>query len=111
MSVITIRVPKELRDELEEVARLLGKDKSDIVREILAEGLREKRVEYALRLYREGRVSLWKAARIAGATLWEMIEALGRYGVEVQYTLEDALKDIEAAKADTKVSEREESRS
>jgi len=50
-----------------------------------------------LDLYREGKVSLWKAAKIAGLSLWEMIDLLAREKVLLNYTIEDLREDIEAA--------------
>jgi len=41
-------------------------------------------LKYAVRLYREGKVSLWMAARIAGLSLWEMIDVIGELGIELR---------------------------
>ncbi|RLE64773.1 MAG: hypothetical protein DRJ47_06820 [Thermoprotei archaeon] len=97
LEVLSVRVPKEVRKGLEELAKLEGRDKAEIVREILIKGVKEKRVETALRLYREGKVTLWKAAELAGLSLWEMIEELEKRGVELQYGLEELEEDLRAA--------------
>ena len=94
MEVLSVRVPREVREGLEELARLEGRDKAEVVREILVEGVRERRIEAALRLYREGKVTLWKAAELAGLSLWEMVEEAGRRGVPVQYGFEELMEDL-----------------
>lgn len=100
MEVLSVRVPEELRREIEELAKLEGRDKAEVVREVLAEGVRERKLRVALRIYREGKATLWKAARLAGVSLWEMIDALRRHGVELQYGPEDLEEDLRAALRD-----------
>ncbi|PIY49844.1 MAG: hypothetical protein COZ06_12520 [Armatimonadetes bacterium CG_4_10_14_3_um_filter_66_18] len=51
---------------------------------------------FAVELYRLGRVSLGKAAELAGVTTkTEMMAALARHGVWLNYTAEDAAEDLE----------------
>lgn len=57
-------------------------------------GLRDKLVEDALRAYREGNVSMWKAAKIAGVSLWEFVEILKVKGIEIQYGLKELEEDL-----------------
>jgi AbrB family looped-hinge helix DNA binding protein len=64
-------------------------------------GNRIARKEYrkrslAVDLYREGRLSLGKAAELAGArSKWEMLMLLGERGVPLDYTADDAEKDLQ----------------
>jgi predicted HTH domain antitoxin len=49
----------------------------------------------AVGLYREGRLSLGKAAELAGAkSKWEMLMLLNERGVPLDYTAEDAESDL-----------------
>ncbi len=52
------------------------------------------RLYLAIELYRDRKVSLGKAAEIAGVSKWEMIEILASKGVPIQYDVEDLEKDI-----------------
>jgi len=97
VEVLSVRVPREVRKMLEELARLEGRDRAEIAREILAKGVREKRIEVAARLYREGKATLWKAAEIAGLSLWEMIAELKRRNLELQYGPRELEEDLKAA--------------
>ena len=50
----------------------------------------------AVELYHEGRLSLGKAAELAGAnSKWEMLMLLSERGVPLDYTADDAEKDIQ----------------
>lgn len=49
----------------------------------------------AVELYREGKISLGKAAEVAGArNKWEMIMLLDEKGVPLDYVAEDADQDL-----------------
>jgi predicted HTH domain antitoxin len=47
----------------------------------------------AVELYRLGRLSLGKAAEIAGATMWSMTQILVRHDVYASYDVQDAADD------------------
>ena len=53
----------------------------------------------AVELYREGKLSLGKAAELAGAkSKWEMLMLLNERGVPIDYTSEDAKDDLQTLK-------------
>jgi predicted HTH domain antitoxin len=53
----------------------------------------------AVELYRERKLSLGKAAEVAGVgNKWEMLMLLNEKGVPVDYTAEDAKKDLKTLK-------------
>jgi len=93
---VSLRLHKRSLSELDELAKLEDKDRSALVREILEVGVREKKIERSLRLYQAGKVSLWKAARLAGLSLWELIEALSSKKIQIQYSEHDLEKDLKA---------------
>jgi len=94
MRVLTLRVPEDLLERIDEIAKREGKERSEVIRELLRIGLRDKLIEDALKAYREGKVSMWKAAKIAGLSLWEFVEILKEKGVEIQYGLRELEEDI-----------------
>jgi len=79
MDEISVKVPKDL-------VRIL-KVKDEEVPKLV-------RLYLAIELYREGKVSLGKAAEIAGVTKWEMMEILASRNVPIQYNVKDLEKDI-----------------
>ena len=55
------------------------------------------RVEMAVGLYAGRQVSLGRAARIAGISYTEFIHEIGRRGICINYTVEDAEHDLRMA--------------
>jgi len=54
----------------------------------------------AVDMYREGKISLGKAKELAGArNKWEMLLILDRKGVPINYSAEDAKKDVKTLKS------------
>ena len=66
MGQISIEVPNQLSDEL-------AAYKGNLV-ELLVLGLRQVKMQQALSLFREGGISLWRAARMADVSLREMTQ-------------------------------------
>ena len=97
MRVIAARFPTSSVEKLEEIAREEHVDKSTVVARALQRYIRDWRLERALSLYREGKVTLWKAARIAEVSLWEMIDIVKQRKIPMQYTVKDFKEDFEAA--------------
>ncbi len=78
--------------KIDKIAKKEGKEKSDLIRELLKIGLRDKLIGKSLKAYKDGKVSMWKAARAAGLSLWEFIEVLK--GVEIQYSIRELEEDL-----------------
>ncbi len=94
MVTTSVRLPKEIVEEIEKLSKEEGIDKGTLIRRLIAESLREYKIKKALELYREGRVSLWKAAEIAGITYREALEELKKRNIPFKYDLEDLEVDI-----------------
>ncbi|WP_297509273.1 UPF0175 family protein [Thermococcus sp.] len=80
MGEVTVTVPSDL-------ARILKVDRDEVPKVV--------RLYLAIELYREGLVSLGKAAEIAGLSKWEMMEVLASKGIPLNYTRRDLEEDIE----------------
>ncbi len=94
MVTTSVRLPKEMVEEIEKLSREEGIDKGTLIRKLIAESLREYKIKKALELYREGEVSLWKAAEISGITYREALEELRKRNIPFRYDLEDLEVDI-----------------
>ncbi|KUK07736.1 MAG: Uncharacterized protein XD48_0071 [Archaeoglobus fulgidus] len=94
MVTTSVRLPKEMVEEIEKISRDEGVDKGTLVRRLLAESLREYKTKKALELYREGKVSLWKAAEMAGITYREALEELKKRRIQFKYDLGDLEADV-----------------
>lgn len=101
LKAVTARLPREMLREVERLAEEMKVDRSELIRRLLDSALQEKRVEKAIQAYREGKVTLWKAADMAGLSLREMIELAREKKIPVSYTLEDLRRDIEFVRRKT----------
>ena len=74
MEGISVEVPRDLV----RILKVRDKEVPKVVRLYLA-----------IELYREGKVSLGKAAEIAGVSKWEMMEILASRNIPIQYDVEE----------------------
>lgn len=94
--LVSFRLPEELQKELALLSKEEDRDKSEMVRELIRIGLKEKKIEKAVRLYKAGKVSASRAAEIAGVSLWKMIEIFRERKVETQYGQGELEEDLKA---------------
>ncbi len=73
METLTVSLPEALMREIEPYR---GE-----VAELLRLGLRQVKMEQALALYKQGGISIWRAARLAGVTLREMTQYAAGQGL------------------------------
>src|SRR2546421_12861936 len=64
---VSARIPRSQLREVERLALTRGLDKSSVVRALLDVGIRETKLKEALDLVREQKISVWRAARMAGS--------------------------------------------
>lgn len=83
METVSVDIPRELMY----IFKIREKDLSKAVRESLA-----------IELYREGKISMGKAAEIAKVSRWVMFDLLGGKKIPLQYYPQDFKQDIETLK-------------
>ncbi|HKZ49295.1 MAG TPA: UPF0175 family protein [Thermoplasmata archaeon] len=93
-TVTALRLPEDLRKELDRLASAEGKDRSEVVREILRRGIAERKLERALEAYQRGKATLVKASHMAGLTVWEMLEVFRDRKITIQYGVDDLEEDL-----------------
>ena len=95
--VISIRPTTEIERKLE---RLIGIDKAErsaLIRRILDTGINEELKKRALELFSDKKVSLAKAAEIAGISVREMMDLIREKGISLHISIEDIRGDFKAA--------------
>ena len=92
-AVKTIRLPKNLVRAITRWARFEKVDESTAIRKLLAMGVEE----FAVKLYKDGRMTLNEAAELADVTPREMIDALASHGIRGNITLDQQKKAIDFA--------------
>jgi hypothetical protein len=90
-AVRSLRIPERLLETVREVARREHLDESTVTRQLIALGA----TEYAVRLYREGKITLRDAAELADTTVRGMIDTLLDHGVKGNVTASQERKAIE----------------
>ncbi len=93
---ITTRVSDEIAEEIKKISEIEKLDKSAVIRRLLVDAIKEWKIEHALNQYKDGKITIWKAARIAGLSLREMLDLAAKKGIPFQYKLEDLREDFEA---------------
>jgi len=101
MTIITARVPDELAKEVERIAQAEALDKSTTIKRLLIKAVEAWKMDYALKLYQEGKISIGKAAETAGASLWEILDTILKRKIPLQISKEDLEKDLKAALAES----------
>jgi len=97
MKTISVRLPEQYIHEIEEACKHEVLDKGTMLRKLIGEALRDYRVKKAFESYAEGKISLWKAARIAGITYRGALEELKKRNIPFKYEKEDLDRDIKWA--------------
>jgi predicted HTH domain antitoxin len=94
---INLRIDVELASELEAIAREESLRKTDVARRYLINGVRASKLDRAIRLFQQQRISLARAAEEAGLSRYELIDELRRRGIALDpSTPEDAREALMA---------------
>ncbi|VVB85879.1 Uncharacterised protein [uncultured archaeon] len=97
MKTISIRLPEQYIHDIEEACKQEVLDKGTMLRKLIGDALREYWIKKAFQSYAEGKVSLWKAARMAGITYRGALEELKKRNIPFRYEKEDLDADIKWA--------------
>jgi predicted HTH domain antitoxin len=94
MKTVTARIPEELFREIEVVCDVEKSDRAEVLRRLLDSALKEWKLKRALELLREGRVTLRKAAKMAGRRYVEMLDIASKNNIPLQMEPEDVFEDL-----------------
>jgi predicted HTH domain antitoxin len=101
--VLSVKVDKERLRELEEIAQEEHSDRSTAARRLLDMGMKEWKVNKAVEVFRNGKVSVWRAASMADVSLREFIGILDERRVDwVGVSTEDLEDEVMAIKKETR---------
>lgn len=92
--MVGTRLPEALVRDLEAIERIEQSDRSTTVRKLLQRAIQEWKLEYYGRQYGDGKVSLARAAKEAGVTLWEMMDYTSTRRIAAQYDRGDFARDL-----------------
>ena len=92
--MVGTRLPSELVRELAFIEEVEQSDRSTTVRRLLSKAIQQWKLEHYVRLYGDGKLTLARAARDAGVSLWEMMDYTRARKVPAQYDLEELQRDL-----------------
>ena len=92
--MVGTRLPSELVRELAFIEEVEQSDRSTTVRRLLSKAIQQWKLEHYVRLYGDGKLTLARAARDAGVSLWEMLDYARARKVPTQYDLKELQRDL-----------------
>jgi predicted HTH domain antitoxin len=95
---ISVRLEDKTVKELEELKQELKTAKSEVLRIVLDIGIKQLKIQKALQLLREGKISVGKASELAGVTIYEMLELMKEQEIPYGYTIKDLEDDLKRFK-------------
>nr|QNO49309.1 hypothetical protein HONBAIEO_00003 [Methanosarcinales archaeon ANME-2c ERB4]QNO49441.1 hypothetical protein JHKIABMC_00047 [Methanosarcinales archaeon ANME-2c ERB4] len=96
MSTATIvELPVKTLKEIEYWSEKEGTERSIFLMGLIEEGLHGWKMHKALNMYKDYRVTLWRAAEIAGVSLSELLVELSIQKIIFQYDMAELNEDLE----------------
>jgi predicted HTH domain antitoxin len=92
---IAARVDGDLLAQIRQIEKETRADRSEVIRRLLDEGVKQYRLKKAVELLRDGKVTVSRAAEIAGTSIWDMLEVMRVKKIPIPYTAEDLRKSLE----------------
>ncbi len=69
------------------------------MRRLLSKAVQDWQIDHALEQYKDGKITIGRAAQMAGVPLREMIAIAAKKGIPFQYNLDDLKEDFQAAES------------
>ncbi|HEY2971519.1 MAG TPA: UPF0175 family protein [Pyrinomonadaceae bacterium] len=100
--MVGTRLPETIVRDLETIEEAEQSDRSTTVRKLLYRAIQDWKLDHYARLYGDGKLTLARAAREAGVSLWEMMDYTRTKKIAAQYDLEDFQRDLKIVYAGAK---------
>lgn len=91
---VSVRIGKEELRDIDKISQYRKATKSAILREVLALGIKLKRLEIALEKFQKNEATAARAAEMAGISLSEFLEVLHERGINYHYGVEELREDV-----------------
>ncbi len=92
---ISVRIEHEKLAEIKDISKEEKRKNSEVLREALELGIRQKKLSIALEKYKNKEISIGKASEIAGIPLTRFLDVLREKNVPFNYTAKDFAEDVE----------------
>lgn len=98
LKIVKTKLQEYTAGKIDELADESHIDTSTLLSRLIENGLKMELLKRSTQLYAEGKVSMWKAAQMAGVSFYEMMAEIKKYGIPLQYGVEDFESDIKTLK-------------
>jgi len=92
---ISFVIPEELKKEIDNLKKLYKEEQSSLIRRLLWRSINEEKTDFAIKEYLNEKISMGKAAEIAGISIWEMLDELKKRNITLKYKISEAQCEIE----------------
>lgn len=96
--IITTRLPDEFVVKINYIAKQENIDVSTAMRKLLANAIKEWKIEQALERYKKGELSFGEAVRFAEISPWDFPGLLKQKKICVNYDFEELEEDLKTIK-------------
>lgn len=93
MKVVTARIADEHFKDLKIIEREEQADRAEVIRRLLADAIKRWKIKKALDLLKGYKVTLRKAASVAGVSYIEILDLASEHKIDIGYSLEELEKD------------------
>ncbi len=93
-TALSVRMNENEARQVDACAELSGLDRSALLKQLIRTGLKQYKMDQAVRAYRNQEVSLSRAAEIAGITSRDFLSRMASNGVELNYGIHDFDADL-----------------
>jgi Ribbon-helix-helix protein, copG family./Uncharacterised protein family (UPF0175). len=94
MKPVTTRIPEDDEELLAELEQEMTADRSEVLRRLIRDGLKDWRKQKALEQLREHEITLRRAAEMADMTYVEMLSLAAEEGIDIGYTTDELERDL-----------------
>jgi len=93
-SLLGVRVPKTIVNDIRYLAEEEHLDKSAVVRRLLSEAVSVELINQALKKYANGEISMGRAAKLARIPYADFMKSAAEKKIPINYSVQDFREDI-----------------
>lgn len=93
-TTIAARVDREEAARIETLAEMEGCDRSTLIKSIVRRGIKALSLERATSAYRDEKITLSRAAELAGLSQWDFLALMPKEQLEIHYDIAEFEDDL-----------------
>ena len=100
MENVQVRIGDEYINILKELSETLHSSRSEVIRRVMEEGIKDLRMKIAMEKYLDEEFSLCRAAEFADVSIQQMAKYLAQKGISFfKQSIEETMKDAQEAES------------